>query len=240
MGFDGFDLKTVFFAYDYEVDRTCCNADAGAFGEGIMSSLGESGLVTSCWFWSAENFGSLRMRTRLCFIFSSPFSFQVCSLIWLWIRSSTNFSQLRGPRRSWYTFWFVWLSFWVPIFAILLLRTVTIAFPGFFIVELLGLTFGICDPSASTSYNPSRFFFDMLFHCILRDSFTCTRRSNRVIGLHSAVRKQSWFEIRAVPLSVISASGCCCHHFLELDMATVEILPLIIGKDAFGCDGVCI
>ena len=70
---------------------------------------------------------------RLYFIFLSPISFQVCSLMWLWIRSSTNFSLfslLRGPPPSAYTFKCVWRSCCVLSFAILLLRTVTIAFPA--------------------------------------------------------------------------------------------------------------
>ena len=66
--------------------------------------------------------------------------------------------------------------------AILLLRTVTLSFPGSFIVEFVGLSFKFFDPGAKTSYRPSKFFFDLRFPCILRASLTFTTFSVIRIG----------------------------------------------------------
>ena len=79
----------------------------------------------------------------------------------------------------------VWRSCCVPNFAISLLRRVTIAFYGSLIVDVVGLAFKTCNPGASASYNPSRFFFERRFPCVLRANFTSTARSGKSIGLHS-------------------------------------------------------
>ena len=60
----------------------------------------------------------------------------------------------------------VYLSCKVPNYAMSLFRTVTIGFPGSFIVDVVGLTFKILEPGARTSYKPSKFFFERRLLCI--------------------------------------------------------------------------
>ena len=101
---------------------------------------------------------------RLSFILLSPLILRVRSLMRLSICSSSIFSLLRGPRPSAYIIRDVWRCYWVPKIAISLLRKATIAFHGSLIVDVVGLLLNKCNPSASTSYNPSTFFFERCFH----------------------------------------------------------------------------
>ena len=78
----------------------------------------------------------------------------------------------------------------VPNFAISLFLTVTSGFPGSLIVEVVGLTFRICEPGASTSYNPSKFFFDRRFPWIFRARLSSTARSLRGMGQVAVVRRK--------------------------------------------------
>ena len=112
-----------------------------------------------------------------CFIFLSPLIFLINCLMWLWIFSSTNFLPTLGPRRSVYTINGVCLSYNVPNFAMSLFPTVTIGFPGSLIVDIVGFTFKIIKPGASTSCSPSKFFFERRLPCSFLANFTSTARS---------------------------------------------------------------
>ena len=138
-----------------------------------------------CWLRMARKLGFFRIRPRIardifdfeddtplprsrlrCFIFLSSFCFLIISLIWLRSNSSTNFSPDRAPLWSAYTFSGVCCSSCVPNLAISLFLTVTTGFPGSLIVDVVGLTLGMLEPGASTSYRPSEFFFERRLPCI--------------------------------------------------------------------------